>query len=162
MFSINDRRIICTKIQGKKRRFIYVGCLISAKYRQSVGSTCMYQEILQAEDFTTAIISIIDILTYVTINCTLHPPFACKQHCVCRRAKIIIGREVREPWPRSVSYLGLDYSTFFPVSLILFLRCNDLTINDLTLSRQIFQQTNHVCHFITLNYISMTHCVGIY
>ena len=25
-----------------------------------------------------------------------------------------------------------------------------------------FTQTNHVCNFITLNYTSMTHCVGIY
>ena len=25
-----------------------------------------------------------------------------------------------------------------------------------------YTQTNHVCDFITLNYTSMTHCVGIY
>ena len=26
----------------------------------------------------------------------------------------------------------------------------------------LYTQTNHVCDFITLNYTSMTHCVGIY
>ena len=26
----------------------------------------------------------------------------------------------------------------------------------------LYRETNHVCDFITVNYTSMTHCVGIY
>ena len=35
-------------------------------------------------------------------------------------------------------------------------------IPHITIILYLYTQTNHVCDFITLNYTSMTHCVGIY